>query len=76
MDRGARWGYSLWGCKESDTTKQLTHTHTHIYIYTYIYIYIQDIMYIGKDSLQPHWEGPYQATSPKQTSAPISDTQL
>ena len=20
-------GYSLWGCKESDTTKQLTHTH-------------------------------------------------
>ena len=21
-------GYSLWGCKESDTTKQLTHTHT------------------------------------------------
>ena len=22
-------GYSLWGWKESDTTKQLTHTHTH-----------------------------------------------
>ena len=22
-------GYGLWGCKESDTTKQLTHTHTH-----------------------------------------------
>ena len=22
-------GYSLWGCKESDTTKQLIHTHTH-----------------------------------------------
>ena len=22
-------GYSLWGCKESNTTKQLTHTHTH-----------------------------------------------
>ena len=21
-------GCSLWGCKESDTTKQLTHTHT------------------------------------------------
>ena len=21
-------GYGLWGCKESDTTKQLTHTHT------------------------------------------------
>ena len=20
-------GFSLWGCKESDTTKQLTHTH-------------------------------------------------
>ena len=20
-------GYSSWGCKESDTTKQLTHTH-------------------------------------------------
>ena len=27
IDRGAWWGYSLWGCKESDTTKQLTHTH-------------------------------------------------
>ena len=25
-------GYSLWGCKELDTTKQLTHTHTHIAI--------------------------------------------
>ena len=22
-------GYSLWGCKELDPTKQLTHTHTH-----------------------------------------------
>ena len=22
-------GYSPWGCKESDTTEQLTHTHTH-----------------------------------------------
>ena len=22
-------GCSLWGCKESDTTEQLTHTHTH-----------------------------------------------
>ena len=22
-------GHSLWGCKELDTTKQLTHTHTH-----------------------------------------------
>ena len=21
-------GYSLWGCKESDTTKQLTHTYS------------------------------------------------
>ena len=28
MDRGAWWGCSLWGCKESDTTKQHTHTHT------------------------------------------------
>ena len=24
-------GYSPWGCKESDTTKQLTHTHTHMF---------------------------------------------
>ena len=24
--------YSLWGCKESDTTKQLTHTHTHTHL--------------------------------------------
>ena len=23
-------GYSLWGCKESDTTKRLTHTHTDV----------------------------------------------
>ena len=23
MDRGAWWGYSSWGQKESDTTKQL-----------------------------------------------------
>ena len=22
-------GYSAWGCKELDTTEQLTHTHTH-----------------------------------------------
>ena len=22
-------GYSVWGCKELDTTKQLPHTHTH-----------------------------------------------
>ena len=22
-------GYSLWGCKELDMTKQLTHIHTH-----------------------------------------------
>ena len=22
-------GYSLWGCKESDMTEELTHTHTH-----------------------------------------------
>ena len=21
-------GYSLWGCRESDTTEQITHTHT------------------------------------------------
>ena len=30
MDRGAWWGCSLWGCNESDMSKQLTHTHTHI----------------------------------------------
>ena len=29
-------GYSLWGCKESDTTKQLTHTHTHIQWFPYL----------------------------------------
>ena len=22
-------GYGLWGCRELDTTEQLTHTHTH-----------------------------------------------
>ena len=27
-------GYSLWGCKESDTTKQLIHTHTHTHTHT------------------------------------------
>ena len=26
MDRGACWGCGLWGCRELDTTKQLTHT--------------------------------------------------
>ena len=25
-------GYDLWGCKESDTTEQLTHIHTHTYM--------------------------------------------
>ena len=28
MDRGAWWA-TVYGCKESDMTKQLTHTHTH-----------------------------------------------
>jgi len=28
--QGGLVGCSLWGCKESDTTKQLTHTHTHV----------------------------------------------
>ena len=28
MDRSLA-GYSLWGCKESDMTEELTHTHTH-----------------------------------------------
>ena len=27
-------GYSPWGCKESDTTEQLTHTHTHTHTHT------------------------------------------
>ena len=32
MDRRSLVGYSLWGCKESETTKRTrahTHTHTH-----------------------------------------------
>ena len=29
-------GYSPWGCKESDTTEELTHTHTHIYTHIHI----------------------------------------
>ena len=28
MDRGACWGYSSWGCNESDTTVHLTHIPT------------------------------------------------
>ena len=28
-------GCSMWGCKESDTTEQLTHTHTHTYTHTH-----------------------------------------
>ena len=28
-------GFSLWGCKELDTTKQLTHTHTHTHTVTW-----------------------------------------
>ena len=27
-------GYSLWGCKELDTTELLTHTHTHTHVGT------------------------------------------
>ena len=30
-------GYSLWGCKELDTTKQLTHTHTHSPVWPHFY---------------------------------------
>ena len=33
MDRGAWWGCGLWGCKESDMTKQLTHIHTDLKYY-------------------------------------------
>ena len=29
MDREALMGYTPHGCKELDTTEQLTHTHTH-----------------------------------------------
>ena len=28
-------GYSPWGCKESDTTEQLTHTNTHTHTHTH-----------------------------------------
>ena len=28
MDRGARWGYSPWGRKESDTTERLNNSST------------------------------------------------
>ena len=31
-------GYSLWGRKESDMTKQLTHTHIQHYISTSVYL--------------------------------------
>ena len=38
MDRGAWWGYSPWGCRESYTTELLTcmraHTHTHTHTHT------------------------------------------
>ena len=30
-------GYSSWGCKESDTTEQLTHTDTHTHTHTRIF---------------------------------------
>ena len=34
-------GCSLWGCSESDTTKQLTHTCTHRYrLHSYIFGFI------------------------------------
>ena len=41
-DGGAWWGCGLWGCKESDTTKQLTHT---------IYICIDRYRYRQQDYL-------------------------
>ena len=28
-------GYSPWGCKESDSTEQITHIHTHTHTYTH-----------------------------------------
>ena len=31
-------GYGLWGCKESDTTEQLTHTHTHTHTNTHTHM--------------------------------------
>ena len=34
-------GYSPWGCKESDTTEQLS-THAHCYMYLYKYMYIHE----------------------------------
>ena len=39
-------GYRLWGCKESDTTKQHTHTHTHTHtlISPYSYYKILSIL--------------------------------
>ena len=36
-------GYSLWGCKELDTTKQLTHTHTHTDTHTHRVVHGMDI---------------------------------
>ena len=31
-------GYSPWGCKELDTTEQLTHTHTHTHTHSVEYV--------------------------------------
>ena len=34
-------GYSLWGCKESDTTKQLTHTHNGVFRKSFSFAEVQ-----------------------------------
>ena len=34
-------GYSLWGCKESDTTKQLTHTHNGVFRKSFSFAKVQ-----------------------------------
>ena len=59
MDRGTQWGCGLWGCKESDMTKQLTHIHTYVITKRYIHnifnifrfsvIILANIIYLHKN---------------------------
>ena len=45
-------GYSLWGCKELDTTKQLTHTHTHTHTHTVQYDLIFTLLHLQRPYFQ------------------------
>ena len=68
-------GYSLWGCKESDTTKQPTHTHTH----THTHIGHQILLFIHSKSFRTfHFLGTQfcQRDTKKSKTGPLASRML